>query len=154
MVCATDNNCRIAQPNGYHTVATGTCDGTLFGGDIVLAGDTGYWTAWSQGMVIKLEHFSGTSASDKTVTTAGNTEHPHLVSLGSGKMLLTWGSGSGQAAQIYDSTTGATVGSQFTIAAPDHPWQSWKAFPDGSAAWASVASASSTVTVARVSPCN
>jgi hypothetical protein len=154
MVCATDNNCRIAQPNGYHTVATGTCDGTLFGGDIVLAGDTGYWTAWSQGMVIKLEHFSGTSPSDKTVTTAGNTEHPHLVSLGSGKMLLTWGSGSGQAAQIYDSTTGATVGAQFTIAAPDHPWQSWKAFPDGSVAWAGVASASSTITVARVMPCN
>ncbi len=154
MVCATDNNCRIAQPNGYHTVATGTCDGTLFGGDIVLAGNTGYWTAWSQGKVIKLEHFSGTSPSDQTVVTAGNTENPHLVSYGTGKMLLTWGSGSGQAAQIYDSTTGATVGSQFTIAAPDHPWQSWKAFPDGSVAWAGVAFSFSTITVARVMPCN
>ena len=41
-----------------------------------------------------------------------------------------------------------------TIAAPDHPWQSWKAFPDGSVAWAGVASASSTITVARVMPCN
>jgi hypothetical protein len=154
MVCATDNNCRIAQPNGYHTVATGTCDGTLFGGDIVLAGTTGYWTAWSQTMVIRLEHFSGTSPSDQTVVTAGTTENPHLVSFGTGKMLLTWGSGKGMAAQIYDSTTGATIGSQFTIAVPDHPWQSWKAFPDGSVAWASVASSSSTVQVARVMPCN
>jgi hypothetical protein len=153
MVCATDNNCRIAQPNGYHTVATGTCDGTLFGGDIVLAGDTGYWTAWSQGGTIRLEHFSGTSPSDKTVT-APSSQHPHLVSFGTGKMLLTWGSGSGMAAQIYDSTSGATVGAQFTIAAPDHPWQSWKAFPDGSVAWAGAASASSTITVARVMPCN
>ena len=153
MVCATDNNCRIAQPNGYHTVATGTCDGTLFGGDIVLAGTTGYWTAWSQGGTIRLEHFSGTSPSDQTVT-AASSMHPHLVSFGTGKMLLTWGSGTGMAAQVYDSTTGATIGSQFTIAAPDHPWQSWKAFPDGSVAWAGVASASSTIQVARVMPCN
>ena len=153
MVCATDNNCRIAQPNGYHTVATGTCDGTLFGGDIVLAGTTGYWTAWSQGGTIRLEHFSGTSPSDQTVM-AASSMHPHLVSYGTGKMLLTWGSGSGMAAQIYDSSTGAAVGSQFTIAAPDHPWQSWKAFPDGSVAWAGVASSSSTIQVARVMPCN
>jgi len=36
---------------------------------------------------------------------------------------------------------------------PDHPWQSWKAFPDGSAAVAAVASASSTIQIARVLPC-
>lgn len=151
MVCATDNNCRIAQPNPYRTVASGTCDGTLFGGDIVLAGTTGYWTAWSQGGTIRLEHFT-TGASDKTVM-AGSSQHPHLVSLGTGRMLLTWGSGSGLAAQVYDSSTGATVGSQFTIAVPDHPWQSWKAFPDGSAAYAAVGSASSTVQIARAMPC-
>jgi hypothetical protein len=152
MVCATDNNCRIAQPNPYRTVAAGTCDGTLFGGDIVNAGTTGYWTAWSQGHVIRLEHFT-TGASDQTVTTAGTTMNPHLVSYGTGRMLLTWGSGTGLAAQVYDSSTGAPVGAQFTIAVPDHPWQSWKAFPDGSVAYAGVASASSTVTVARVMPC-
>jgi hypothetical protein len=37
MVCATDNDCRTAQPSPYRTVASGTCDGTLFGGDVVLA---------------------------------------------------------------------------------------------------------------------
>jgi hypothetical protein len=42
MVCATDNNCRIAQPNPYRTVASGTCDGTLFGGDLVLHSENGY----------------------------------------------------------------------------------------------------------------
>jgi hypothetical protein len=152
MVCATDNNCRLAQPNPYRTIAAGTCDGTLFGGDIVNAGTTGYWTAWSQGHVIRLEHFS-TGASDQTVTTAGTTLNPHLVSYGTNRMLLTWGSGSGMAAQVYDSSTGAPVGSQFTIAVPDHPWQSWKSFPDGSVAWASVSAASSTVQVARVMPC-
>ena len=151
MVCTTDNNCRIAQPNPYRTIATGTCDGTLFGGDIVNAGTAGYWTAWSQGGIIRLEHFT-TGASDKTVM-AGSSMHPHLVSYGTGHMLLTWGSGSGMAAQVYDSSTGAAVGAEFTIAVPDHPWQGWKSFPDGSVAWAGVASASATVQIARVLPC-
>jgi hypothetical protein len=152
MVCATDNNCRIAQPNPYRTIAAGTCDGTLFGGDIVLAGGGGYWTAWSQGGTIRLEHFT-TGASDKTVTAAA-AAHPHLVSYGAGKMLLTWGAGAGMSAQIYDSSTGAPIGSQFAIATPDHPWQSWKAFPDGSVAWAGASAAASTIQVARVLPCN
>ncbi|HEX5101470.1 MAG TPA: hypothetical protein VFV94_18295 [Polyangiaceae bacterium] len=152
MTCATDNDCRIAQPNPYRTIVAGDCDGTLFGGDVVNAGDTGYWTAWSQGGVIKLEHFT-TGASDKTVTTAGDTKYPHLVAYGASHMLLTWGAGSGLAAQVYDSTTGEPVGDQFSIAVPDHPWQSWKPFPDGSVAFASVGSASSTVEVARVLPC-
>jgi hypothetical protein len=152
MVCATDNNCRIAQPNPYRTVAAGTCDGTLFGGDIVNAGTTGYWTAWSQGNVIRLEHFT-TGPSDQTVTTAGNTQNPHLVAYGTSRMLLSLKSGTGMAAQVYDSSTGAPVGAQFTIAVPEHPWQSWKAFPDGSVAYAGVSAASSTVQVARVMPC-
>jgi hypothetical protein len=69
-------------------------------------------------------------------------------------MLLTWKSGSSLAAQVYDSGTGALVGAQFTIAVPDHPWQSWKPFPDGSVAFAAVASASSTIQIARVMPCS
>ena len=153
MVCATVNDCRIAQPNPYRTIAAGACDGTLFGGDIVNAGSDGYWTAWSQGGSIRLEHFT-TGASDKTVTTVGNTKYPHLVAFGSTHMLLTWGSGSGLAAQIYDTTSGDPVGDQFSIAVPDHPWQSFKSFPDGSVAWASVAAASRTVQIARVMPCS
>ena len=152
-VCATDNNCRIARSPNYQTIASATCDGSLFGGDVVLAGDTGYWTAWSYQNAIKLEHFDS-GASDNTITTAGDTQHPHLVALGANHMMLTWGSGAGQAAQIFDSTTAATVGSQFTIAAPDHPWESWKPFADGSVAWASVSAASSTIQVARVMPCD
>jgi len=150
--CATDNNCRIARSPNYTTIVSASCDNTLFGGDVVNAGTTGYWIAWSYQNAIKLEHFS-TGASDKTVATAGNTQNPHLVAYGASRMLLTWKSGSGQAAQIYDTTTGDPVGAQLTIAAPDHPWQSWKPFPDGSVAWASVAAASSTIQVARVLPC-
>jgi hypothetical protein len=152
MVCATDNSCRIAQPNPYRTIVSGTCDGTLFGGDIINASTTGYWMTWSYQGKIKLEHFT-TGASDKSVATAGTTQNPHLVAYGASKMLLTWKSGTGMAAQVYDSGTGDAVGAQFTIAAPDHPWQSFKPFPDGSVAAASVGSASATIQIARVLPC-
>ena len=155
MACATDNACRIAQPNPYRSIVSATCDGTLFSGDIVNAGNgkAGYWIAWSYQGVIKLEHFT-TGASDQTVTTAGTTQNPHLVSLGANYMLLTWASGTGMAAQVYDSGTGATVGAQFTIAAPSNQWTSWKPYPDGSAAYASVGSASATVQITRAMPCS
>ena len=152
-VCATDNNCRIALAPNYKTVVSATCDGTLFGGDVVNATTAGYWLAWSYQGAIKLEHFS-TGASDSTVTTAGTSQNPHLVAYGASNMLLTWKSGSSLAAQIYDAGAGMAIGAQFSIAAPDHPWQSWKPFPDGSVAWASVASASSTIQIARVMPCS
>src|SRR5207253_1436755 len=151
----TDNNCRIAQPNPYRTVASGTCDGTLFGGDIVNAGTSGYWTAWSQGGAIRLEHFT-TGASDKTISRPGTSMHPHLVAYGNGRMLLAWGTGASPAsmtAEVLDSSTGASVSAPFTINVPDHPWQSFKAFPDGSVGYAAVGSAASTIQLARVMPC-
>ncbi len=151
MVCATDNSCRIAQPNPYRTVAAGTCDGTLFGGDLVLASTKGYWAAWSQGGKARLEHFT-TGASDKTVSTAAKTSHPHLVSYGANRMLLAWASGSALAAQVYDAGSGASVGSQFTIAVKDHSYQAFKAYPDGSVAYPAAGSNDTSIRIARVLP--
>ncbi|WP_344125221.1 hypothetical protein [Luedemannella flava] len=151
MVCATDNDCRIAQPSPYRTVASGTCDGTLFGGDLVLAKSKGYWTAWSQGGKIRLEHFT-TGASDKRVSTGFSSRHPHLVTYGSGRMLLSWASGSGMTAQVYDSGTGAKVGGTFTINARDHDYQAFKAYPDGSAAYPAAGSNGTSIRIARVMP--
>jgi hypothetical protein len=151
MVCATDNNCRIAQPDPYRTVAAGTCDGTLFGGDLVLAKDNGYWTAWSQGGTARLEHFT-TGASDNTVTTAASTRHPHLVGYGSGRMLLAWESGSAMLAQAYDSGSGKTVGAEFSINVRDHNYQAFKAYADGSAAYPAAGSTNTTIKIARVMP--
>jgi hypothetical protein len=150
MVCATDNSCRIAQPNPYRTVAAGTCDGTLFGGNIVLASTAGYWVGWSQGGQARLEHFT-TGASDITVRTSAATSHPHLVSYGS-RMLLAWGSGSTMAAQVYDAGTGATVGSQFSVNVSDHDYMSFKAYPDGSVAYAAAGGNSTSIRIARVMP--
>lgn len=152
-VCATDNDCRIAQPSPYQTVASGTCDGTLFGGDIVLSSTPGYWTAWSQGGQIRLEHFTE-GASDTTIMNAGASQHPHLVSYGENHMLLAWESGGSMAAQVRDSGSGETVGSPFTIDVPDHAYQAFKAFPDGSAAYAASGTSSTKVRVARVMPCS
>jgi hypothetical protein len=151
-VCATDNACRMALSPGYKTIVSATCDGTLFGGDVVNATVAGYWMAWSYQGQVKLEHFT-TGASDQTVTTAGDSQNPHLVAYGAKNMLLTWKSGAALAAQIYDAGSGTPVGEQFSVPVSDHPWQSWKSFPDGSVAWASTAAASSTVRVARVMPC-
>ncbi|GLW27420.1 hypothetical protein [Actinoplanes regularis] len=150
-VCATDNSCRIARPSPYRTVAAGTCDGTLFGGDLVLARSKGYWTAWSQGGKARLEHFT-TARSDTTITTSAGTSHPHLVGYGTGRMLLTWQSGAAIAAQAYDSGTGRTVGARFTISAKDHNYTAFKAYADGSVAYPAAGGTTSTIKIARVLP--
>jgi hypothetical protein len=151
MVCATDNACRIAQPHPYRTVAAGTCDGTLFGGDLVLASTAGYWTAWSQGGQVRLEHFT-TGQSDTTVTTSATSSHPHLVSYGTGRMLLTWEVGSAMAAQVYDAGSAVPVGAQFTINVRDHNYQAFKPYADGSVAYPAAGSNSTSIRIARVMP--
>ena len=150
MVCATDNGCRIAQPAPYRTVAAGTCDGTLFGGDLVAARAGGTWTAWSQGGVVRLARFT-TGAANRTVTTSARSAHPHLVRYG-GRMLLAWESGSSTLAQVLDAGTGAAVGARFRLAARDHAYLAWKAYPDGSAAVPAAGPSGTSLRVARVLP--
>jgi hypothetical protein len=132
-------------------VATGTCDGTLFGGDLILAKSKGYWTAWSQGGKIRLERFT-TGKSTTTVRTGIASAHPHLVGYGSGRMLLAWQSGSGIAAQVYDAGTGKAVGGRVTLAAKDHSYQAFKSYTDGSAAYPAAGSSTSSIKIARVLP--
>jgi hypothetical protein len=151
MVCATDNACRITQPAPYRTVAPGTCDGTLFGGDLVLASTPGYWTAWSQGGQVRLDHFTN-GPSDTTITTGAGSGHPHLVSYGTDRMLLAWKSGSTMAAQVYDASSGKSIGQQFTIGVRDHRYQAFKAYPDGSVAYPAAGGSGSSANIARVMP--
>ncbi|GAB6899831.1 hypothetical protein JCM9957A_29210 [Kineosporia succinea] len=150
MTCATDNNCRIAQPDPYRTVAAGKCDGTLFNGDLVLAG-TGYWNAWSQGNAVRISRFT-TGAANKTVKPGVATQHPHLVRYSKSKMLLTWGSGTTTKAKILSRSTGATIGSTLTIKAKDHDFMSWKEYKDGSTAYAASGANSNYIKIARVMP--
>ncbi len=149
--CATDNSCRIAQPDPYRTVAASTCDGTLFNGDLVLSKDSGYWNAWSQGGTARLAHFT-TGAADKTVTPGASTQHPHLVPYGADRMLLTWGSGSSTQAKVLDRSTGATVGAALTIDVKDHNYTAYKDYADGSVAYPAEGSTNGSIKVARVMP--
>lgn len=154
MVCATDNNCRIARPNPYRTVVSANCDGTFFGGDLVLSSAGGYWTAWSQGGTIQLQHFTE-SGSDTAISNAGSSAHPHLVSYGAGRMLLSWGSGTGITAQVRDSgATGSSIGTEFTIGVNDHNFQAFKSYADGSVAYPASGGSNTSVKIARVMPCN
>jgi hypothetical protein len=152
---ATDNNCRVVVLPGT-TIAAGTCDGTLFNGDVVPSTTAGFWNAWSQGGAIRLEHFT-TGASDSTIANAGSSQHPHLVSYGANNMLLTWATSTtatSMNAQVRSAGAGAaTVGSQFTIAVSDHDYMGWKSYSDGSAAYAASGTNSTSVKIARVMPC-
>lgn len=149
---ATDNDCRIANPYGAQTIARGDCDGTLFNGDIVMSTSGGYWNAWSQGGTIRLEHTTG-AASDQTIESAGSSQHPHLVAYGAENMLLTWGAGGAQTAQVRSAGDGSAIGAEFTIAANDEPYHAYKAYDDGSVAFPATAGGSS-VQIVRVMPCN
>lgn len=153
---ATDNTCRIANPVGSVTIAAGTCDGTLFNGDVVKSTTAGYWNAWSQSNSIRLDHFT-TGASDKAISGVGTSAHPHLVAYGANNMLLVWASSTSAtsvSAQVRTADSNASVvGSQFAIAINDHDFGAWKDYTDGSVAYAALGSTASSVKVARVMPC-
>jgi len=150
MVCATDNGCRIAQPDPYRTVAKSTRDGTLFGGDLVLAKSSGYWTAWSQGSTVRISRFT-TGKAKKTIKPKVSSQHPHLVKLGSKRMLLAWGSGAKTKLRILNRSTGATV-KTLSVSVRDHDYLAWKEYKDGSAAYAGKGKNSTSVRIARVLP--
>ena len=56
------------------------------------------------------------------------------------------------AAQVYDSGTGGTVGSPFTVGVRDHDYQAFTAYPDGSAAYPAAGTSGATIKIARVLP--
>lgn len=111
----------------------------------------GYWTAWSQDGSVRLAHFIN-GPSDTTIDTSAKASHPHLVSYGTGRMLLAWESGSSMAAQVYDAGSGKAVGSQFTVNVRDHNYQAFKAYTDGSVAYPAAGGNSTSIRIARVMP--
>lgn len=147
---ATDNSCRIANPYGAQTIRSGSCDGELFNGDIVMATGGGYWNASAQSGTIHLVHTNG-GMGDQDIS-AGSSLHPHLVTYGPNNMLLTWGSGGGQAAEVRSAGDGSVIG-QFTVDVNDEPYHAYKAYDDGSVAFPALGGGSS-AQIARVMPCN
>ena len=154
MICKTDNNNRIAQPSPYRTVYPVTLDGSYVG-DLVVGKGGGYWLTVSNTGSVHLLHFDSGKQADQDITLA-MANYPHLVDYGPDRMIAFWAStptGS-MTAQVLDRMTGDKIGASFAVNVPGHPYQSWKAFPDGSVAYAAVGSASSMVQIARILPCN
>lgn len=159
MTCATDaNNCAIERPDQNPFSPSGvlfqaTCSGQFFNGDLINASGGGFWSAWADTNSIRLNQFTFNNSKGPSVTNAGASQHPRLVALGSKNMLLSWGSGTSQAAQVRSMTDGSAVGSQLSIAVSDHPYLAYKPFPDGSAAYPAAGSNNTSIKVARVMPC-
>jgi hypothetical protein len=155
MTCATDaNNCAIKRPDTGALLFQATCSGQFFNGDLINASHGGYWSAWSDLGAIRLNHFTYNNTKGAAVENAGSSEHPHLVAYGANHMLLTWETGSSITAQVRSSGASPdTVGSPFTIAVPDHDFASFKPYSDGSVAYAGSGTASTSIRVARVMPC-
>jgi len=159
MLCATDNPdqptgspCRIARPAPYRTIAPVQCDGSFWGGDLVLASGGGYWTAYTQRGSINLVHFTD-SGPDQTIDNAGSADHAKLVTYGDNHMLLAWETGASMAAQVLNSASGANVGSRLTIDVKDHNYHAFKAYPDGSVAYPAAGSTNTSIRIARIMPC-
>jgi hypothetical protein len=153
--CATDaQNCAIERPDQFGKVLfQGSCSNQFFNGDLINDSTGGYWSAWSDLNVIHLDQWNFSNAKGPSVANAGAAQHPHLVPIGASNMLLSWGSGTGIAAQVRAMTDGSTVGSQFTINVKDHVYIAFKAYADGSAAYPGAGKDSMSVNVARVMPC-
>jgi hypothetical protein len=153
MVCKTDNNNRIAQPAPYRTVYPVTLDGSYVG-DLVVGKSGGYWLTVSNAGAVHLLHFNGGQPADQDITLA-TASYPHLVPYGANQMIAVWASSptGTMTAQVLDAANGSPIGSPFPVSVPGHPYQSFKPFPDGSAAYAAVGSSSSTIQIARVLPC-
>lgn len=152
MVCKTDNDNRIAQPNPYRTVLPINLDNAYLG-DLVPAKASGYWLLASLAGSIHLLHFEHGKESDTDLTLA-SANYPHLVRYGSERMLAVWSTTAtgGMTAQVFD-TSGEQVSETFSVDAPNHPYQSFKAFPDGSAAFATTGSSGTSVKIVRLLPC-
>lgn len=154
MTCATDaDSCAIERPTMAGVLFQATCSGQFFNGDLINASDGSYWSAWSDTNAIRLNQFNFKNAKGPAVSNAGSSQHPHLVALGASTMLLAWATGSTMAAQVRSLTDASPVGAQFTIAVKDHAFQSFKLYPDGSAAYPAAGSNSTSINVARVMPC-
>jgi hypothetical protein len=152
MVCATDNNNRVARPAPYRTIYPAPDIGTLSVGNLVLAPDGGYWVSVSYAGTTRLLHFDeATPDQDIEVTSA---DFSHLVPYGPNHMIIAWESGSSITAQVRDARDGSAVSAEFTIGVTDHRYQDFRAFPDGSVAFAAQGSSEQSVRIARVMPCS
>ena len=151
-VCATDNQNRIARPAPYRTILSTPDIGSASLGDLVVASGGGYWVSVSHEGTLRLLHFDEAEPDQNLEVTSA--DFSHLVSYGASNMIVAWESGAGMTAQVRSSADGSAVSETFAIDVTDHRYQAFKAFPDGSVAYAGQGQSSQSVRIARVMPCD
>jgi hypothetical protein len=152
MVCATDRGGGIAQPNNAgHLLYTAGDLASLSVGDIVTADGGSYWITASDQGDVRLMHFSDGTV-DQSLQIA-SSPHSKLASYGSGLMVAGWGSADTITAQVFDAASGSEVSSPFVIDLPNNIYHPFKAFPDGSAAYAAPGTSGTGIRIARLLPC-
>lgn len=178
-VCKTDNDNRIAFAPDVKTIYPVDLAYSNLG-NVALAKGGGYWltasnirsgqTAGADGLAdVHLLHFSA-GAADKDFVVASdaglNDRAPHLTVYGTDRLLAAWEtstatgdlvSGDGNRklhVQTLDSSTGAAVGAPFqVVGVTGNRYQDFRAFPDGSVAYASRGSSATKVKILRILPC-
>ena len=151
MVCATDNEGRVAQPDPYRTIYEPQDLATLSVGDLVVADGEGYWVTASDVGTVHLLHFSDGLA-DRDLEIA-ESNFSHLVAYGQHHMLVAWEQGEELQARVLSRSDGSPVSDVFSIAVPDNRYQWFKAMADGSVAYAAPGLDAESVRIARVLPC-
>jgi hypothetical protein len=151
MVCATDNEGRVALPDPYRTIYAPDDLATLSVGDLVVASGGGYWVTASDVGTVHLLHFTDGLA-DQDLEIA-SSDFSHLAAFGSAHMIAAWEDGDGITARVFDRTTGAEVSEPFSLPVPDNRYQWLETMADGSVAYAAPGTSATSVRIARVLPC-
>lgn len=151
MVCATDNEGRVAQPDPYRTIYVPADLATLSVGDLVLAEGGGYWVTASDGGTVHLLHFSDGLADQDLEIAQSNFSH--LVSYGQHHMIAAWEENDQLVARVLSRSDGSAVSEVFELGVPDNRYQWFEAMADGSVAYAAPGLDDESVRIARILPC-
>ena len=178
-VCKTDNDNRIAFAPDITTIYPVDLSYSNLG-NVVLAKGGGYWLTASNirsgqatgadGLAdVHLLHFSAGVADEDLVlaSDAGlNDRAPHLAAYGADRLLAAWetSTAGGDLAegdrnrrlyvQTLDAATGVAEGDPLPISGvTGNRYQDFRAFPDGSVAYASLGSSATKVKILRILPC-
>jgi hypothetical protein len=151
MVCATDNQGRVALPDPYRTIYEPEDLATLSVGDLIVAGGGGYWMTASDVGTVHLLHFADGIA-DQDLEIA-SSDFSHLAAYGQNHMLAAWEDGDGIVAKVFDRATGAEVSGEFALPVPDNRYQWLESMADGSVAYAAPGTSPTSVRIARILPC-
>ncbi|KAG7376100.1 hypothetical protein PHYPSEUDO_014445 [Phytophthora pseudosyringae] len=181
MICKTDSNNRIMPPNDWDTTIYPVDLDAANLGDIVPDSDSTskkYWATVSNSTSdsdednarVHLIHFSMDAEARDDVILGGtdaNERAPHLASIGDGGLLAMWegsstsgdleyeSSGRTIYTQVLDASTGKAISEKVTVDSKviGNRYQALKTYPDGSVAYLSMGSTTTSVQVVRFFGC-